>query len=331
MASTINANTSGGLISTADTSGVLQLQTASTTALTITSSQNIGIGTTSVTGGYKTQINGNLILGTTANPFITGTTSLTLYGDNSAATGMTINTAGNVGIGTTSPISLGAGYKSLTVNDTTGGGVVFAQAGTQRGQVFAGGVNIFLDASSASGNINFRNTSTGASTVINTTGVIALNGGNTAATGVGIAFPASQSASSDANTLDDYEEGTFTPVIEGTTTAGTASYSQNDGRYTKIGRLVFIETYVAYTSGTGTGNLRLGGLPFTSANANTYPGLTLSYFENIVMTAGNFPMLYVNRNSTTALFYQGPTGGGANSAIPYDAAGAIQISGCYTV
>ncbi len=47
MASIINAATSGGLISTADTSGILQLQTANTTALTITASQNIGIGTAS--------------------------------------------------------------------------------------------------------------------------------------------------------------------------------------------------------------------------------------------------------------------------------------------
>jgi len=47
MASIINANTSGGLISTGDTSGQLQLQTAGTTALTVTSAQNVGIGTTS--------------------------------------------------------------------------------------------------------------------------------------------------------------------------------------------------------------------------------------------------------------------------------------------
>jgi len=160
---------------------------------------------------------------------------------------------------------------------------------------------------------------------------IGVGGATPAASGAGITFPAIKSPSSDANTLDDYEEGTFTPVIEGTTTSGTASYSQNEGRYTKIGRLVFIETYVAYTSGTGTGSLRLGGLPFTAASANTYPGLTLSYFDGIPMLANNFPMLYINRNSTVALFYQCPTGGGTNNAISYDAGGAIQISGCYTV
>jgi hypothetical protein len=47
MAVTLNASTSAGLISSADTSGILQLQTANTTALTIDASQNVGVGTSS--------------------------------------------------------------------------------------------------------------------------------------------------------------------------------------------------------------------------------------------------------------------------------------------
>jgi hypothetical protein len=47
MTTTINASTSSGLVNTADTSGILQLQTASTAALTIDTSQNVGIGNTS--------------------------------------------------------------------------------------------------------------------------------------------------------------------------------------------------------------------------------------------------------------------------------------------
>jgi hypothetical protein len=51
--------------------------------------------------------------------------------------------------------------------------------------------------------------------------------------GTGITFPAAQSASSNANTLDDYEEGTWTPVVTGGTLVGTSS---NTGNYTKIGQ-----------------------------------------------------------------------------------------------
>jgi hypothetical protein len=57
MASIINAATSGGLISTADTSGILQLQTASTTAVTVNASQNVGIGTSSPS--YKLDVSGS--------------------------------------------------------------------------------------------------------------------------------------------------------------------------------------------------------------------------------------------------------------------------------
>ena len=193
-----------------------------------------------------------------------------------------------------------------------------------------------VQSADTSGVIELQSNGTTALTVNTNEGIQILNclgvGNATPSTsGAGITFPASQSASSDANTLDDYEEGTWTPTIIGTTTAGTASYSQNAARYTKIGRMVFIETYISWSGGTGSGNLRLAGLPFTAANVDVFPGFVISYFENVAMTANNFPMLYVVKNNTEAVFVQCPTGGGANNSIPYDAAGAIQLSGCYTV
>ena len=73
------------------------------------------------------------------------------------------DTSGNLGLGTSSPISLGAGYTSITVNNaTTGGGVVFATGGVIKGQVFNGGNAMYLDCTNAAGVTNFRNTSTGA-------------------------------------------------------------------------------------------------------------------------------------------------------------------------
>lgn len=67
-------------------------------------------------------------------------------------------------------------------------------------------------------------------------GTVILKGGSTSATGVGIAFPATQSASSDVNTLDDYEEGTWTPN-QGSGLTVTGTFSSN-GTYTKVGRMV---------------------------------------------------------------------------------------------
>jgi hypothetical protein len=93
--------------------------------------------------------------------------------------------------------------------------------------------------------------------------------------GAGITFPATQSASSDANTLDDYEEGTWTPALVGTS---SASYDNQVGRYTKVGRLVTIQMLiqpnsVTYTSSTA--QLKISGLPFTPVaiaydNANSW-------------------------------------------------------------
>lgn len=77
-----------------------------------------------------------------------------------------------------------------------------------------------------------------------------------------IAFPATQNPSADPNTLDDYEEGTFQPTVFGSTSAGVGTYTSRSGNYTKIGNLVHIEIVLAWSAHTGTGNLKIGGLPF---------------------------------------------------------------------
>ena len=71
-----------------------------------------------------------------------------------------------------------------------------------------------------------------------------------------------------ANKLDDYEEGTWTPTVSGHSTAGTMTYSDRNGKYTKVGRLVTIHFYLQGSSGTGSGNLLLGGIPFTIASGH---------------------------------------------------------------
>jgi len=95
-------------------------------------------------------------------------------------------------------------------------------------------------------------------------------GGIISAAGGGIQFPATQIPSADANTLDDYEEGNWTPIVQGQTTAGTATYTNQNALYTKVGNRVTVNFYLAYNSATGTGGLLIGGLPFASAGGNNY-------------------------------------------------------------
>ena len=80
-----------------------------------------------------------------------------------------------------------------------------------------------------------------------------------------VTFPASQVASSDANTLDDYEEGTFTPVLQGGSTAGVTA--NGTGYYTKIGRLVSCDIRLNNVAiSGGSGDAKISGFPFTMSN-----------------------------------------------------------------
>ena len=83
----------------------------------------------------------------------------------------------------------------------------------------------------------------------------------------GITFPATQSACSDANTLDDYEEGTWTPDINnGYNTSNTVTYTAQNGSYTKLGRLVVAAFHIQINTWSGNaGPVFFGGLPFTPA------------------------------------------------------------------
>jgi hypothetical protein len=88
------------------------------------------------------------------------------------------------------------------------------------------------------------------------------------ASGSGITFPAIQSASSNANTLDDYEEGTWTGTLAGGTTNPTTPVSTT-GAYTKIGDLVMVSIAFNNVTTTGaSGQVQITGLPFT--NSSTY-------------------------------------------------------------
>jgi hypothetical protein len=80
-----------------------------------------------------------------------------------------------------------------------------------------------------------------------------------------IKFPATANPSSDANTLDDYEEGTFTPTLTFANGATGITYATQVGAYTKIGNVVTAYIYLTLTSkGNSTGNAYINGLPFTT-------------------------------------------------------------------
>jgi hypothetical protein len=114
----------------------------------------------------------------------------------------------------------------------------------------------------------------------------------------GITFPATQVASADANTLDDYEEGTWTPVYQGISgSIGSTAYSVQRGRYTKVGRMVFATAEIELSNkGSWTSGVRFEGLPFTNT------GATELCFGSVILGFVDFAAgeLYCNPRSTGA-------------------------------
>ena len=81
---------------------------------------------------------------------------------------------------------------------------------------------------------------------------ISVGNATPSASGAGITFPATQSASSDANTLDDYEEGTFTPTLTNDGFTRTYNGTYTAGNYVKVGRTVTVNVVMLVSSQTGT-------------------------------------------------------------------------------
>jgi hypothetical protein len=147
-----------------------------------------------------------------------------------------------------------------------------------------------------------------------------------------IAFPATQAASSGANTLDDYEEGTWTPVIGGAGGTSGQTYTSQSGTYVKIGKQVWFGGEAVLTNkGTITGDVQIQGLPFTVGSANGDRGI-LTFFWNGL--ANNFVYItaFTVASGTVATLYGA---GGAVASLTalatanIDNASGLAFSGCY--
>lgn len=98
-----------------------------------------------------------------------------------------------------------------------------------------------------------------------------------------VVFPATQDPSADVNTLDDYEEGTWTPVIAGT--GGDVTMTVQIGRYVKIGKQVTLWGTIKCSAWTLTGALSITGLPFTADATANYFNTGSMFTDNVTITA----------------------------------------------
>jgi hypothetical protein len=129
--------------------------------------------------------------------------------------------------------------------------------------------------SSSTDNAVVRWDGAGGSTLQNSSFVVD-DSGHVTSFGGNIVFPSSQSASAGANTLDDYEEGTWTPAVTFGGGATGVTYSDQSGAYTKIGRCVTYRFNINLSSkGSSTGSAEITGLPFANGSSSYIPGSIL--------------------------------------------------------
>ena len=186
---------------------------------------------------------------------------------------MRIDSDGNVGVNNASPAVLSSTTQIAIKANVSADSMFVAQNSNglttaKFGFQFTGSVDNPVIGSQTNHPLLFLTNNTERMRINAGAPILCLSGGSTTATGTGIAFPATQSASTDANTLDDYEEGTWTPSVTfgGGSTGQTGTFS---GFYTKTGNQVFATALINLTNkGSSTGTMAVAGLPFTSISSN---------------------------------------------------------------
>lgn len=152
----------------------------------------------------------------------------------------------------------------------------------------------------------------------------------------GIVFPAIAIPSADANTLDDYEEGSWSPVITDGLWNATMNASLTYGTYTKIGDLVHIQCRVATTSlGSISSSIYISGLPFnasgTVADSIGYCAMTVGLCSGFNLVAGQSVAAHIENNNNIMRLSKWSAASGTVSlfAAEYTANGDLVISGTY--
>ena len=151
------------------------------------------------------------------------------------------------------------------------------------------------------------------------------------ANGHGIDFSATgdggNSSTSSSELLDDYEEGSWTPVIKGSVSAGTATYTSRSARYVKIGRLVHVYSDVRWSAHSGSGGLEVHGLPY--AQVGGYWGHWGVNYNSGMSYATDVHYGWANINGDYIRYWETNSSGGSGSLALDSVVSEVHFYGHY--
>ena len=269
-------------------------------------STDIYIGTTS--GSGQTIFKNNVT--STDNPADSGTERMRITSDGNVTVGGNTDGATPAWSSVRTAVRIDGAQPILYLNETD---VATGSAGSYLG---AASTNLYLG--NAGGSLIFQTSPPDGSTI---------ERGRFLSTG-GLTFNGDTAT---ANALDDYEEGNFNASVTGSTSAGTATYQYALGDYTKVGRMVHVRIYIAWTGHTGTGGLYIRGLPYNIVNYAAYGGPSVNYWNQMNPGPCNGISALWGIGSDYVYFYTNSVSGGAAASVLVQPLGSIIICGSYYV
>lgn len=330
-----DAGTDDLTVSAGHANSQLILVSGGSEAMRLDSSGNVGIGTSSA-GTFRTKIKHSAASVTTglgieasANDSVlrvfhsgslagfnatyssTGAYVPMVFNVGSGGEAMRIDTGGNVGIGVAPTFTPGGSRRLLQVTNGSSGGQIALSNDSNEAEnprIFADADNLGFATATTGGGVMQFYTAGSERMRIDSDGVAHFNGDVKVlsgdiqmGSGRGINFTASSNTSGmTSETLDDYEEGEWTPVFESSTT------TVNDATYTKIGRVVHIQLYINFTAAASSSQAQINGLPFptaTDTGQNNYSvcsigfvgGANMSLLANAIFAHNGGSYIYFHR------------------------------------
>ena len=269
---------------------------------------------------------GNLLVGTT-------TTSVWDASAGSAAdNGISLLDSGTLGVSSYQATAVSGFAAAINRTGTDGNLVIFRKNGTTVGSIGVINSNNLYISGSVSSHAGVQFGTNSVAPMVTGSGVTdTVDLGSTTDRWQDLYLSGSVylGGTTSANALDDYEEGTWTPVLN-RTTLGTVTYTLQTGYYVKIGRVVYVWGKVTWSniSSVGSGNNYISGLPFSAGTGQANGWLNFGGSSGVATNPVLAGLFY---NQTVYLRKSANILADSNIGEDYNNSGTFGFNGMYNI